>query len=617
MNYLVAEGLSKSYGERDLFRGVSLTLAEGQKVALIARNGVGKTTLLNILAGKDSGDNGSVEYPSKVQPVYLEQSPFIDENVSILDNVLQGDSLLINLIKRYEAALLRKEDIGPLVPEMDALDGWGFHQQLDEIVHRLDLPTVDSSAKGLSGGQRKRIALARILVESPKFVILDEPTNHLDIDAIEWLQNWLKRSKMTILFVTHDRYFLDAVCNTILEMDGNQIYRYSGSYSEYLQRRSERIENDTTHTLKAKAHLKSELEWMRRQPKARGTKSRARINAYHELNDSLQGGAGESELNWMIAAERLGAKTVELKSVKKAYGDRLLVRSFSYNFRAGEKVGIVGPNGAGKSTLLNMIANLAEPDGGKIITGETVKIGYYRQLPDAFIKPGQKVIEAVQDIAEAIPTIRGHSITAAQLLGYFGFGFHQHHDYVERLSGGELRRLYLLTILMGNPNFLILDEPTNDLDIQTLNSLEDYLVHFQGCLLLVTHDRYFMDKLVDHLFILDGKGEVDDFYGNFTDYRERVNAAKPVNKTKVSDNSMPAPQNAALPIQKLSFKQQRELENLEKEIAELEKTRALMHEKMAAGGGHSEIAALSKELIELEKRLAEAENRWLELSELA
>jgi ATP-binding cassette subfamily F protein uup len=626
VNYLRAENVSKAYGDRVLFNGLTLSIEQGQKIALIARNGSGKTTLLNILGGRDTTNSGSLVVSKDISMAFLEQEPPLDKSLSVWETLFSGNNPVLKAVSQYELALERQEhdhseaSMGQLQEAMEAMDrlnAWDYEARVKQILTRLNIHHTDQKVGSLSGGQRKRLALAGILIHNPDFIIMDEPTNHLDVDMIEWLEGYLKSQDTTLLIVTHDRYFLDKVCTEILELDNGQLYRYMGNYAYYVEKKADREMREEREVDKARNLLRKELEWMRRQPKARGTKSKSRIEAFYELKDKAAGRTGEKQVELDIRMQRMGGKILELHHVKKAFGDLPIVNDFSYLFRPGERIGIVGRNGVGKSTFLNMLQGLEKPDAGRITTGDTIIYGYYSQT-GILLGDDKRVIEVVQDIAEYIELNRGEKLTAQQLLRRFLFDDKQQFTFVSKLSGGEKRRLYLLTILMKNPNFLILDEPTNDLDIPTLNVLENFLESFKGCIIIVTHDRYFMDRIVDHLFIFEGEGEILDFNGNYQDYLdEKEEEARRALEPK------PKPVHAATVIapetgkRKATFKEQREYEALTAEIAELDARRLELESILSSGiTDHEEIARHASELESTRQHLGEKEMRWLELGEV-
>ena len=624
VNYLSVENVGKSFGERVLFKGVSFGLNEGQKTALVARNGSGKTSLLQILSGVLAPDEGQVTFRKGLRIEFLEQDPDLPVGLNVLDTVLSVDNEQTKAIQQYEFALENMDDTEAYqraFERMDRLKAWDFEAQVKQILGKLGLEDVKAQTENLSGGQKKRVALARILISNPDLLIMDEPTNHLDIEMIEWLQEYINQYKLTLLMVTHDRYFLEAVCDAIIEMEDQKIYHHPGSYSKFLERKAERQEVEQVNLGKAKNLFKKELEWMRRQPQARGTKSKSRIDAFHDLKGEAHQRLDEDQVQLDIKTTRLGSKIIEMHRVRKSYGDLKILDGFDYVFKRGEKIGIVGPNGVGKSTFLNLVTDKEEPDGGKIITGETVKFGFYTQ--EGLITDEEKrVIEVVKDIAEFIPVGRkGRNITASQMCERFLFDGDQQYTYVHKLSGGERRRLYLLTVLMANPNFLILDEPTNDLDLLTLNVLEDFLDEFQGCVLMVSHDRYFMDRLVDHLFVFEGEGRVRDYPGNYTDYRdartkeEETEKLRQQSMVKVKQTTAGSDSKEKT---KLTYGERLEMEQLEKDLEALElKKTEIAKAFEEASTDADRIQELSMKMEEVNTALEEKEMRWLELSEYA
>lgn len=619
--YLQAENLSKRWGELMLFENISFTVFKGTKVGLIAKNGAGKSTLLNILAGKEQADGGIVTLTNDVRLGYFEQIPALTPHHTVWEEIFDTDNEKINTVKAFELAV-RKNDqaaISEISSKMDELNAWDVEVEIKQILSQLKIHFLEQKVDELSGGQKKRLALAKVLINQPDLLILDEPTNHLDLEMIEWLENYLAATKQTLLMVTHDRYFLDRVCDEIIEMDNNQIYRYQGNYSYFLEKREERIQQQQASVEKAKNLLRTEIEWMRRMPQARGHKAKYRINSFYELQNKASQNIREEKVEINVKSARLGKKILEIYHLNKSFPGIKLIEDFSYKFQRFEKVGIVGKNGTGKSTFLNLITGQLQPDSGTIEIGQTIKFGYYRQEGIEF-NPQEKVIEAVQKIAEYIQFENGTKMTATQLLTRFLFPPEMQYNYIEKLSGGEKRRLYLCTVLMQNPNFLILDEPTNDLDIMTLNVLEEYLKSFAGCVIVVSHDRFFMDKIVDHLFVFEGDGKISDFPGSYTIYR---NVQKEKEEKQAQANaSARDPKKAAKPAnsvkKKLSFNEKREFEQLEAAIPELEKRIALLEEEMNSGIlDHTELYEKAQELEQLKNELDEKEFRWLELSELA
>ncbi|KJS06479.1 MAG: ABC transporter [Flavobacteriales bacterium BRH_c54] len=622
MNYLSVENLSKSFGERVLFENISFGIDKGQKVAFIAKNGTGKSTLLKILAGEAGYDSGNVVFRNGIKTGILQQSPNYKEELTISQTIFKTSSEQIDAILEYEKAIANPDDnerMQKAFEQMDALDAWDYEVRIKQILGQLQIHDLDQKIGELSGGQQKRIALAQVLIEEPDFIILDEPTNHLDLDMIEWLENYLIKDNITILMVTHDRYFLERVCNEIIELDEKTLYRYKGNYSYFLEKKEERESIFSANVDKAKNLYRKELEWMRRMPKARGTKAKSREDAFYDTEKVAKQKKDTSKVEMEVNMTRLGGKILELYHVKKSFGDLKILEDFNYVFKKQEKIGIVGKNGVGKTTFLNILLGLEKIDGGKVVSGETVVYGYYTQKGMQF-KEEKKVIEVIKDIAEVIPLTKGRSLTAAQLLEKFLFHKSMHYNQIAKLSGGEKRRLYLLTILIKNPNFLILDEPTNDLDVMTLSVLEDFLEDFQGCLIIVTHDRYFMDKLVDHLFIFEGDGKVNDYLGKYSDYREELKQQQLADKKAEAAKANKAPEKqsekVATPKTKLSYKEKIELEQLDKDIEALENKKAeLMKVLEANQSNHEEIIKITTQLGEISTQLDEKGERWLYLSE--
>lgn len=614
MSILQVDNLSKSFGVLELFDGLTFTIEAGQKIGLIAPNGTGKSTLLKILVGLETADHGEIITQRDLKIAYLPQSSDFSSYPDVLSASISGiDPEFQEVILEYEQAVESQdtERLTSAISAMDRLDGWAIEQELKALLTQLQLTDPHRSTQGLSGGQNKRIALASVLLRKPDLFILDEPTNHLDPETIEWLESYLSSSSSALLMVTHDRYFLDQVCDTIWEMDEGQLYSYEGNYSLYLQKRSERIEQLQSEQQTLRNLYRTELEWMRRMPKARGTKAKYRKDAFDELSGKLrhintaQGPRIEAESVY------IGKKIFEARSLSKSYGKLEVIRDFSYNFARRDRVGVIGPNGAGKTTLIQLIMGLIEPTSGEIEVGETVRFGYFSQIPPKFPE-GKKVIEVVTDIAETVRGTSGAEHSAMQLLTRFLFPPKRQQDYVALLSGGERRRLQLCTVLMQSPNFLVLDEPTNDLDIPTLQVLEEYLSDFNGCLLVVSHDRYFMDRITEHLFVLEGDATVRDFPGNYTDYRN----SKKVEVPKASDTTKDAPKRPARERKGLSYKEQKEYEALTEQIPELEQQLAQIETQMSSGSMDSEdLQKLAEQYGELKDQLDAAEFRWLELDE--
>jgi ATP-binding cassette subfamily F protein uup len=627
MNYLSAENISKNYNERWLFKGINFGILKGDKVALVGQNGTGKTTLMNILAGIIPADEGTVSIRKGISVGYLFQSPSFDENLSVMDTLFTGESPANQAIKLYEKAMLHPEDFDLLsnaLEMMDKYQAWDYESRVKQILGKLGIHDIERKVSELSGGQRKRVAMAKVLIEEPDFMIFDEPTNHLDLETIEWLEQTLSAQNITLLLVTHDRYFLDRVCNNIVELENGNIHTYKGNYGYFLEKKAEREASEAASIDKAKNTLRTELEWMRRQPKARGTKAQYRIDAFHELKDKASQTKDDSKVQLNVKMSRQGSKILEIDDLSKSFGTQKVVDHFSYVFQRGDRVGIIGKNGIGKSTFLNMITQNLKPDSGKITTGETVVYGYYTQ-GDLDFNPTDRVIDVIKEIAEVVTVGTGETISASQFLTHFKFDPKVQYGMVEKLSGGEKRRLQLMKVLIQNPNFLILDEPTNDLDIQTLNILEDFLLAFGGCILLVSHDRYFMDKLVEHLFVFEGDGVIRDFPGNYTDYRDwadeqaEAGTKKSDGGNKKLDISVQKADTKApeiqLPKKKLSFKEQKEYDDLGKAIAQLETKKEALTEQLNGGGSYEDLANWAKEIEKITNDLDEKELRWLEISE--
>jgi ATP-binding cassette subfamily F protein uup len=617
MNLLSVEGISKAYGERIIFEPLSFGMSKGQKIALIAKNGSGKTTILKIIAQQDTPDQGLVNFRKGIQVSYLPQDPVLDPNKTVEEIILASGNQTLEVIATYEKALQNTEDTESYQKAFEAMDqhqAWDFETQYKQLLSKLKLDDLTLKAAALSGGQKKRLALCSALLEKPDLLILDEPTNHLDLEMIEWLEAYFIKEKLTLLMVTHDRYFLERVCNEIIELDQGVLFGYKGSYSYFLEKRAARMEQLDTEAHKTKRHFTKELEWMRRQPKARTTKSKSRINDFNTIKAKAQIRRNEHKVQLEINMERLGSKMIEMHRVNKAFGNKVILRGFDYNFQRNDRIGIIGNNGTGKSTFLKLLTDTIKPDSGKIIRGETLKFGYYTQ-EGIEIKSSQKVIEVIHEFGEFIPLKKGRKISAQQLLERFLFDRKKQYDYVEKLSGGERKRLYLCTVIIQNPNFLILDEPTNDLDIVTLNVLENFLLDFPGCLIVVSHDRYFMDKIVDHLFVFRGEGKIEDFPGNYSDFR----AYEGLENTAVSSRKKPKTEwkNTADDSNenKPSYKDQRILKKLEKKIASLEsKKEKLQNQFTDETLSPDDIKALSIELKTVEETLEEKTDEWLNCS---
>jgi len=623
MHYVSVEGLTKSYGIKPLFEKISFHIEEGDKIALIARNGSGKSTLLRILSGAETPDEGSVWINKEVTVALFEQEPEFHEGWSVLDNIFHHNHPVINAIKEYEALSETSdpEKLSAAIIKMDEMGAWDFDAKVKQILGKLNIHQLNQPVGTLSGGQRKRVALAKTLIDigfehKHVLLIMDEPTNHLDVEMVEWLEHYLSAQHITLLLVTHDRYFLDAVSEEIWELDRSDLFVYKGDYENYIEKKAARQESDAASIDKARNTYRKELEWMRKQPKARTTKSKSRQDNFYEVEARAKQRIEDQQLQLQVKMSRLGGKVIELKKVYKSYGEKAILKGFDYTFKKGERAGVVGKNGVGKSTFINILQGLEEADSGKINIGETVIFGNYSQ-GGLVIKEDMRVIEFVKNIAESFPLASGGSLSAAQFLQLFLFPPEQQYTYISSLSGGEKRRLHLLSILFRNPNFLILDEPTNDLDLPTLAVLENFLSEFQGCLLIVSHDRYFMDRLVDHLFVFDGDGVVRDFPGNYSQYRldkkeEEQKEAAPKTPEPKQDKSAVKPEEK----KRLSYKEKREFETLEKEIAALGKEKETVNEKLNSGSvPFDELQQLSMRIGEITALLDEKELRWLELSE--
>ena len=624
-SFLQVENISKSYGDKVLFRNISFNINEGDKIALIAPNGTGKSSLLKILAGVDSSDRGGeVKFMKDIKVAFLDQMIDFNPKNTLFDEVYSRLGDTYNVIRRYEQAIASGDErkIEQAMAAMDTVDGWSAEQRIKQVLSSMKLTRLDQPMGELSGGEAKRAAIALMLLQEADFLVMDEPTNHLDIDVIEYLEAYLQKSRCTLLMVTHDRYFLDRVCNTIFELDRGELFVYRGNYSDFLEKREERYTNMQANIDKARNLLRRELEWIRSTPQARTGKARYRINAFYDLKDKASVSLARKDMTIDVATSRLGGKIIDCEGVTLHFGERRMLDDFSYKFSRYERVGIVGKNGAGKSTFLNLMTGYLQPEAGKIERGETLRIGYYRQQGMDF-KAGQTVFDIVHDIAETIEAADGHSVSATTMLNRFLFPPDTHNKRVEILSGGEQRRLYLLTVLMRNPNFLILDEPTNDLDILTLNVLEEYLMAFKGCLLIVSHDRYFLDKTVDHLFIFREGGTVKDFVGQYSEYREYIKEqeAEEARLAKIAaekaQKNKPRPAPTTSSRRKLSYKEQRELEQLEVELPQLESEKGELEEKLSSGVlSHEELTKAADRIGEIINLIEEKEMRWLELSEI-
>jgi len=620
MNLLTVENISKSYGELVLFENLSFGINKNQKIALIAKNGTGKTSILNILSGADTPDTGQVNYRKSTRVSFLAQEPVMDPNLTVEETIFASDNEILQVLANYEKALLNPEDADAYQKAFEAMDrfeAWDFETQYKQILSKLKLDDLHAKVDKLSGGQKKRLALANALINKPDLLVLDEPTNHLDLEMIEWLEEFFAKENMTLFMVTHDRYFLERVCNEIIELENGKLYPYKGNYSYYLEKKEARIEQEATEQHKTELLFKKELDWMRRQPKARTTKSKSRIDDFATIKDKASQRRKDHQIQLELNMERVGSKILELHKISKSYPGKPILDKFEYVFQKGERIGIIGKNGTGKSTFLNILSGRDEPDGGKVIVGDTIKFGYYTQK-GIKIKEGQKVIDVIREFGDYIPLMKGRQISAQQLLERFLFDRKKQYDFVDKLSGGERKRLYLCTILIQNPNFLILDEPTNDLDIVTLNVLESFLMDFQGCLLVVSHDRYFMDKIVDHLFVFRGDAVVEDFPGNYSDFRAYEDSQ--VQEKREQKEIQPAtkanwkePDNTL----KASYAEQQEFKKLEREIQKLEKQKVVLQGKFTDSSlSGDDIKALSIELKEISNTIEGKTERWFELSAL-
>ncbi|PSR54539.1 ABC transporter [Adhaeribacter arboris] len=623
MNYLSAENISKTFADRWLFRELNFGISKGQRLALVGVNGSGKTTLLNVLAGKLAPDSGSVSVRKEIRIGYLGQQPEFDENLTVQQTLFSGQNEIIETISQYERCVHQDnadpDQLQRLMERMEELQAWDYEAKVKQILGKFGITDLEKEIRHLSGGQKKRVAMARVLIEEPDLLIMDEPTNHLDLDTIEWLENVLSSPQQTILMVTHDRYFLDKVANEIVELDQGKLFSYKGNYAYFIEKKAEREMQQDLEVEKARNLMRKELDWMRRQPKARGTKSKSRIDAFYDLKEKASSKVTQSQLELSVKTTRQGGKIIEVEKISKTYGDKKIVTDFSYVFKKKDRIGIIGENGAGKTTFLNMLTGKVNPDSGEIDPGQTTVVGYYTQDELTF-KDDQRVIDIVKEIAEVVEMANGEVITASQFLQHFMFPPAQQYTLVGKLSGGEKRRLQLLRVLIKNPNFLILDEPTNDLDIITLNILEDFLLQFGGCLLIVSHDRYFMDQLVEHLFVFEGEGKIRNFPGNYTDYREWLaekekEASKPIAKSPgASSAAVVAP---ASTKRKASYNEKREYEQLEKEIQELETEKETLVNRINSGtGDHKKIAEDAARLKQLNQQIDYKSERWLELADL-
>lgn len=620
-HYLTAEGR-----EKFLFEDISFGIEQGQKVALVGINGTGKSTLLRIIAGQEVQDKGQVAISKDIKLAFAEQQPQFDPDATVLSAIYESENEVLELLREYRQELHKdasSDRLQSLMSQVDSLNAWDYEYQIEQILGQLGLYDLDQPVKNLSGGQRKRVALVRALIERPDFLILDEPTNHLDLDTIEWLENYLSAQKMSLLLVTHDRYFLERVTNEILELDQGKVYRYKGKYQYFLEKKSERMAQQQASVDKAQNLMRKELDWMRRQPKARGTKAKYRVEAFYDLKDQASQKVEDRNMELGLKGRRQGKKILEISHIQKSYGEKKIVDDFSYVFKRSDRIGVIGKNGTGKTTFLNMLTGQLTPDQGEIDTGQNTAFGYYTQHEISF-NDEQRVIDVVKEVAEVVEISPGNFISASQFLQHFMFPPEMHYNKVKNLSGGEKRRLQLLRVLMTNPNFLILDEPTNDLDLMTLNVLEDFLFNFDGCLLLVSHDRYFMDRLVEHLFIFsDQGGDIKDFPGNYTDYRETLQEEEQkTNFKKVSEKKeYKQPSTPQSKSQKASYKEKREYETLEAEIVKLEAEKQKLTEELsqlssASSPDHQALIEVSQKIDDISKQIDVKSNRWLELAEI-